>query len=873
MEKDEVFSLGQEFIVNSEAARENTIMTEEVVIRNHRPISKETKSSKLLWLCSKLSRWAVLLLPALAPIFFLPWGESPVAINKELLVAGLVLIATLGLLGKILIEGKLRLPKTWLSVAVLFLLLVWFFASYFSGAPTISFWGSWGSPDTFWSMILWVLLFLIATMTLDKKDLILSCLLFLSSLALLGIFEILQLAKIFIFPWSFTRNLGFNLLGSVNDVGVLLGAGTIFAVTFLFARDLAPIFKRFLFGFLAVYLIGLFFINLWSIWVSLLVVSIALIVIIILGLGLKKIQNNVFYLKKTWPLLLILFIAIFSLAAPPIFSKFIAPPLEVAPNFTTTLSIGLQVIKTGFGPFLLGFGPNNWASIYSLYRPSSINNTAFWDVKFSQGFSALSSWVGEVGVLGILAWLLLFGLLIWNWLEAEKKIMGSPAVGPDKGKYNLTGLIIRAGFLASAFLFLMLFFYTVNFTNLTLLFWLIAVFLVASYYYMEDSGIKLGFANLKEIKIFKSAWKTFLTSLILIALIIASLTGLYFEATHFWAENLYWRTTKTSAISNADEAVSNLSLAVGIWPTEQRYWQLLGRAYFAQLNNILNTPNQPQNLILIKFRNASTNAINAFKSAIEIDPKNSFNYILLGNIYENLTSLNIGNSASAALASYQLASQVDPRNPSILVSQARIYLVQADILNQQIAKGAANAKDLVSQRNSYWNQAASLLEQAVALKVNFAPAHFLLVQVYDRQGKISDAINRARSVLAINGEDVGVLFQLGFLDYKAGNFEESRLVLSRAVELSPNYSNALYFLGLIYDRDGDKKTAIQIFEKITELNPDNQEVKIILKNLNSGKPALTSITPPPQARTDAPVGENNKAQPPLKLKTSPKTKK
>ncbi len=61
--------------------------------------------------------------------------------------------------------------------------------------------------------------------------------------------------------------------------------------------------------------------------------------------------------------------------------------------------------------------------------------------------------------------------------------------------------------------------------------------------------------------------------------------------------------------------------------------------------------------------------------------------------------------------------------------------------------------------------------------------------------------------------------------------------------MNENYSNARYFLGLIYDKEGKENKAIEQFGKIEELNPDNEEVKKILANLKAGKPALEGITP------------------------------
>jgi hypothetical protein len=51
----------------------------------------------------------------------------------------------------------------------------------------------------------------------------------------------------------------------------------------------------------------------------------------------------------------------------------------------------------------------------------------------------------------------------------------------------------------------------------------------------------------------------------------------------------------------------------------------------------------------------------------------------------------------------------------------------------------------------------------------------------------------------------------------------------------------MYFLGLTYDKLGDKQKALDEFKKISNLNPDNQDVKKIVSNLEAGKKALDGL--------------------------------
>ena len=216
--------------------------------------------------------------------------------------------------------------------------------------------------------------------------------------------------------------------------------------------------------------------------------------------------------------------------------------------------------------------------------------------------------------------------------------------------------------------------------------------------------------------------------------------------------------------------------------------------------------------------------------------------------------LGVASAGDFSIQSYSKAISLDPKNPANYVAVARVYVAQADLIDAQMRiSGASN--DLIQQRDAIFAKAELHLVKALELKNDFTPARFLLVQVFDREGKIVDAINRAFEIAQFNPDDVGSLFQLGFLYYKNGQFSESRIVLERAVGISPNYSNARYFLGLIYDRQGDRDSAIIQFVQIENLNPDNAEVKQILANLRAKKEALFGIVPPPQQRTEAPVRE------------------
>jgi len=60
--------------------------------------------------------------------------------------------------------------------------------------------------------------------------------------------------------------------------------------------------------------------------------------------------------------------------------------------------------------------------------------------------------------------------------------------------------------------------------------------------------------------------------------------------------------------------------------------------------------------------------------------------------------------------------------------------------------------------------------------------------------------------------------------------------------LDPNYSNALYFLGLTYYEIGEKDAAISVFDRILQLNPGNEIAIKVQNNMKAGRKALNGIS-------------------------------
>src|SRR3989344_5859975 len=815
------------------------------------------------------SRWSLILFAALAPIFFLPLTALPVAANKEILIFVLILVAFAALLGRILIEGRIRYPGHLLTAALIVLVLVWGASSFFSINQIGSLIGPWATPDSFAAILLFALLAFSIVMTFDKRDIMVSLLVFLASISVLGLFELFQLMKVFVLPFSFAKNVAFNPVGSVNDLGVLLAFGLILAAGLMSSTEMSKLLKKFLGVSVAILLLNLIIIDFWAIWIGLALAMVFLIGFLSIGLTKPEFRSptskpaevelqktsgfegqglQVAYFQKAWLPSLVLLAALIFLFIPPPFARFIQTPVEVSVNFKATIDIARENLQAGH--YLLGSGPNTFGYIFNLYKPDGINQTIFWSTVFGSGASAMASWAGTVGIFGVLSLLLLIIAFIWTG------IAGAAIRNSSRGIMNIAS---QSVFVAIIFMFAMWFLYVANITIMAFTFWGIGLFLSASLIVGSSvsniSHRRWGKVSaFKEIRIFTSAPKTFIFSLLIVALMIGAVAGIYFEITRYVAEIYFGKAITASGKGDSEATIGNLNRAAEFWNYDERYFQSLSQATFFKLNALLTDKSTAQDVLRAQFQNITTNSIIFAQKAAALNSQNPFDGVLLGSIYENLIPFTNG-AADFALSSYGRAAALDPKNPSNHFMLGRVYISLADL---------ALARQSAEEAGINLEKSAVNLERAIALKQDYAPARFLIVQVYDRQGKLPEAVKRAEELVMLNNTDVGALFQLGFLYYKAGRFDDSKIVFERTVELSQNYSNARYFLGLIYDREpAGKAKAIEQFVKIGELNPDNAEVKQIIANLKAGKAALMGIAPPapaPQNRAEAPVSEKTPVQ-------------
>ena len=312
---------------------------------------------------------------------------------------------------------------------------------------------------------------------------------------------------------------------------------------------------------------------------------------------------------------------------------------------------------------------------------------------------------------------------------------------------------------------------------------------------------------------------------------ILALSLFFIQGQKYLAEAKYLRGMEVFQAGNIDQAIEDVQSAAKLNQSIDVYWRDLSQLYLSKSKLAYENPNLSAEEKTREVNLAVVSGAEAIDQAIKIAPMNVANWNVRGFFYRNL--IGIEKAGEVALDSYQKAIQLEPASPFAYGEKGRVYILMAQDSSQK------GQPDLVKQD---LDLASESLKVAISLKSDYAPANYLLAVVYDQQGKADEAISKLEETETISPQDSGVAFQLGLLYWRKERTEEARQQFEKAVSLDSNYSNARYMLGLAYDKEGDKEKAKKEFQELITLNPQNEQLKKILENLNKGLPALEGIT-------------------------------
>ena len=171
----------------------------------------------------------------------------------------------------------------------------------------------------------------------------------------------------------------------------------------------------------------------------------------------------------------------------------------------------------------------------------------------------------------------------------------------------------------------------------------------------------------------------------------------------------------------------------------------------------------------------------------------------LGMVYRDISAYS-PDSRPFAIGAFINARNLEPTNPVLSLELGQLYLESGDT-----------------------PEAVSALEEAVNLKNNYFEAEYNLAKAYSSGGRDSDALIILDKI-AKEYSNADVFYERGKIYYNTGNYNEAIKNFEEVLNLLPNHSNALFSIGLAFEKIGEDDRALEFFNKVLNLNPGNEEI-------------------------------------------------
>jgi len=200
-------------------------------------------------------------------------------------------------------------------------------------------------------------------------------------------------------------------------------------------------------------------------------------------------------------------------------------------------------------------------------------------------------------------------------------------------------------------------------------------------------------------------------------------------------------------------------------------------------------------------------AVPEYAKAVELDPAEPIYRDAMG------TALMYGNRLDMAIVQFEEALRLDPK-----FTESRNNLASAYLLKGDLARARA--------------QLDEVLKDPFYATPQFA--YYNLAKIYEREGKIDEAIWEYRRALNIDRDYVDAHNSLGILYLHQGKVDLAIERFTEAARLDPRVAVYQRNLGVAYVQAGDGQKARRAFERVLELErdgPSAEYARRMLKDL------------------------------------------
>lgn len=193
------------------------------------------------------------------------------------------------------------------------------------------------------------------------------------------------------------------------------------------------------------------------------------------------------------------------------------------------------------------------------------------------------------------------------------------------------------------------------------------------------------------------------------------------------------------------------------------------------------------------------------------------------------------------------------QNDLYLRSYSQVYLLK---LNSLLSKGSALTDEEKASLQSNLDQALSGANSAIAYNKgnyqNFAMSGsvFNMLASLGVEGSSDKAIEAYKQASLLNPLNPGIQLALSRTSFTANNIKNAKDYANKALELKPDYVDALIMLSQIAKKEGNNSEALLYAEKALALLPTNKDLIDYVKSLKGGStPTVSAPTTPTASST------------------------
>jgi tetratricopeptide (TPR) repeat protein len=753
-----------------------------------------------------LARRALIALCALAPFFYIPVAGVTVFQAKALLSALLLLVAALSWALARYADREVRVPHFAVVAAALAPPLAYLVSALVHGFGSFSLVGTGVEQDTLvaYALASGALVLSVLVFSGEEAAPLTALRAFIAGAALLALFELVHVLVPALPLSSAIQGQAGNPLGNWHEVAILLGLSGFLGAALLDTVAARGKWRYLLIAAAVMSVPVLILADFADAWCLLALLCFSMFVY-----ARRRVagwRRSVSYRPLAWLVCGSLCLALMlwgSMLVKALPAQLQVTSLEARPSWQATYKLAGQTL-TSAGTVLFGTGPGTFVRDWSRYKPSSVNQTPFWDADFGAGIGSLPTSLVTAGVLGALAWLALLAALAWAVFGA---LRGE--------RYGFAAPIILVSGLGTLYLFAFHVWYVPQAGLHILSFLFAGIFIALAAGAERTEGLTV---RLSRFDGWKSYAVAFFAGVCLLGVAASALLSLRMNL----AEAFVNRSILAySGGRDLEGAARLLRYALFIYGGDDRAHRAGIELGILQMQR-LSASGDTSAAARAQLQALLAETIQHGIAAVSIDSGDYQNWLELAGLYQSLGGASVQGAYDSARAAYENALQADPLDPLIYVR-----LGQLDVVEGQHDAALAD------------------LTTALTLKPDLAAAYYLRSQVYASVGRMQESYADALQATVYAPDDPLSWYNAGVVTYARGDATSTIAHETRALALEPQYADALYVLGLAQFSAGEKDAALATFTSLSQLDPNEPGIRQILMNLRTGRSPLYNATTTP----------------------------